>query len=154
MNMYQALTFYHTFFRWIVLLILVYAIYRSYRGYATGAAFTRTDNAVRHWTATIAHIQLTLGMILYFQSPVIKYFWSNFKEASKNSDALFFSLIHMFLMLTAVVIITIGSAMAKRKPTDREKFRTMLIWFSIALAIILIAIPWPFSPLANRPYFR
>jgi hypothetical protein len=30
----------------------------------------------------------------------------------------------------------------------------MLIWLSIALIIIFIAIPWPFSPFANRPYYR
>jgi cbb3-type cytochrome oxidase subunit 3 len=30
----------------------------------------------------------------------------------------------------------------------------MLVWFTIALIIIFIAIPWPFSPFANRPYFR
>jgi len=57
-------------------------------------------------------------------------------------------------MLTAIVIITIGSALAKRKKTDKEKFKTMLVWFSAALLIIFIAIPWPFSPLANRPYIR
>ena len=63
-------------------------------------------------------------------------------------------MIHSSLMLTAIVLITIGSAKAKRKPTDQEKFKTMLVWFSIALLIIFIAIPWPFSPFANRPYYR
>jgi len=37
---------------------------------------------------------------------------------------------------------------------DKEKFKIMLLWYGIALIIILIAIPWPFSPLANRPYLR
>jgi hypothetical protein len=57
-------------------------------------------------------------------------------------------------MFVAIVLITIGSAKAKRKSNDTQKFKTMLIWFSIALLIIFIAIPWPFSPLANRPYIR
>ena len=69
-------------------------------------------------------------------------------------DLTFFGLIHILFMLTAIVIITIGSALAKRKPTDSEKFKTMLLWFSLALMLIFVAIPWPFSPLANRPYFR
>jgi hypothetical protein len=111
-------------------------------------------NAVRHWTATIAHIQLMIGIVLYFQSPIIKYFLANFKEAVRAFDLLFFGLIHGSLMITAIVIITIGSAKAKRKTVDQEKFKTMLLWFSIALIIIFISIPWPFSPLANRPYYR
>jgi hypothetical protein len=57
-------------------------------------------------------------------------------------------------MFTAIIVITIGSAMAKRKATDRERFKTMLTWYAIALLIIFLAIPWPFSPFANRPYFR
>jgi len=116
--------------------------------------FSKTDDSVRHWTATIAHIQLVLGITLYSQSPIIKYFWKNFNEAKESFDLLFFGLIHIFLMLLSIVIITVGSAISKRKTTDKEKFRIMLIYFIIALFIIFIAIPWPFSPLANRPYFR
>lgn len=152
--MYQTLTFYHNFTRWLVLAGLLFAIYRAIRGYYSKAAFSKTDNAVRHWTATIAHIQLVIGMVLYFKSPIINYFWSNFKDAINIFEIVFWGFIHTFLMFSAIVLITIGSALAKRKLNDRDKFKTMLIWFSIALVIIFIAIPWPFSPLANRPYFR
>ncbi|WP_342331333.1 hypothetical protein [Pedobacter sp. FW305-3-2-15-E-R2A2] len=109
---------------------------------------------MRHWTATIAHIQLLIGITLYFQSPVIKYFLKNFNEARQSFDLIFFGLIHSTLMLIAIVVLTIGSALAKRKARDTEKFKTLLVWYVIALLIIFIAIPWPFSPLANRPYFR
>jgi hypothetical protein len=61
---------------------------------------------------------------------------------------------HSLMMIVAIVIITIGSAKAKRKPTDIEKFKTMAIWFSIGLFIILVNIPWPFSPFASRSFFR
>lgn len=152
--MYQTLTFYHTFVRWFVLVSLLFAIYRATKGYLLKTEFSKTDNAIRHWTATIAHIQLLTGILLYFQSPIIKYFWSNFRETVHNLNIAFFGLIHIALMLTAIILITIGSALSKRKKTDNEKFRTMLVWFSIALLIIFMAIPWPFSPLASRPYFR
>jgi len=153
-TMYQTLTFYHSIVRWLVLASLIYAIYTSFKGYYLKSPFSKNDNAVRHWTATIAHIQLLIGILLYSQSPIIKYFWKNFKEAIHNSDIAFFGLIHMLLMLTAIVFITVGSALAKRKQTDSQKFKTMLVWFSVALLIIFIAIPWPFSPIANRPYLR
>ncbi|WP_080779170.1 hypothetical protein [Chryseobacterium phocaeense] len=152
--MYQTLTFLHSLFRWIVLLSLVYAIWRSCRGYFYHKIFTKTDNGVRHWTATIAHVQLILGILLYTKSPIVKYFWKNFSEAKASLDLLFFGLIHILLMITAVVLITIGSAFAKRKNTDSEKFKTMLICFAMALAVIFMAVPWPFSPFVNRPYFR
>ncbi|AZA54912.1 hypothetical protein [Chryseobacterium sp. G0201] len=152
--MYQTLTFLHSTFRWLVLLSLIYAIFTAYKGYFSNREFSKTNNSVRHWTATIAHIQLILGIILYSQSPIIKYFWKNFSSAKESFDLFFFGLIHIFLMLFSIILITIGSALTKRKETDKEKFKTMLIWFTMALIIIFIAIPWPFSPLANRPYFR
>lgn len=152
--MYQTLTFLHSIMRWLVLASLVYSIYRAYKGYFYNSEFSKTDNNVRHCTATIAHIQLIIGVIFYMKSPIIKYFWNNFDEAIHNLNIAFFGLIHIFLMLTAIILITIGSAKSKRKTTDRDKYKTMLVWFSISLIIIFIAIPWPFSPFANRPYFR
>jgi hypothetical protein len=61
---------------------------------------------------------------------------------------------HSLMMMVAIVIITIGSAKTKRRHTDTEKFKTMAIWFTVGLLIILISVPWTFSPLASRPYFR
>ena len=120
----------------------------------TQATFSSTDNAFRHWTATIAHIQLLLGFVLYFTSPTIQYFFKHTKDAMHFLDVTFFSMIHISLMFVSIVIITVGSGLTKRKETDADKFKTMLLWFSIALVVIFIAIPWPFSPLSSRPLFR
>lgn len=153
-NMYASLLIAHALLRWLVLATLLWSIGLAYTGYFRGRRFSSLDNGVRHWTATVAHIQLIVGIILYIKSPVVKLFWSNAAEAVRYMDALFFDVIHFALMLAAVTLLTIGSAVAKRKPTDKEKFRTMLLWFSLTLLLIFIAIPWPFSPLANRPLIR
>ena len=152
--MYQTLTFLHSVVRWLVLLSLFYSVFRAYKGYRSGKIFSATDDSVRHWTATIAHIQMVLGIVLYSQSPIISYFWKNFNTAKASFDLLFFGMIHIFLMLFSIVLITVGSSVAKRKASDRDRFKTMLIWYSMALVLIFIAIPWPLSPFANRPYFR
>lgn len=152
--MYSFLLFFHSLFRWLVLAGLLSGIFRAYRGYYTGSVFTKTDNALRHWTATVAHIQLMIGFSLYFTSPIISYFFGHFNEAIHLLDMSFFGIIHISVMFTAIVLITIGSALSKRRSSDRAKFKTMLLWFCIALLLIFIAIPWPFSPFANRPYFR
>ena len=152
--MYSTLLTLHSLFRWFVVISLCYAIYRAYRGYVNKSEFSSLDNKVRHWTATIAHIQLILGILVYIKSPIINYYFSDFKNLVSDWNLTFFGLIHFILMLSAVAIITVGSAKAKRKKTDPEKFKTILVTYAIALLIIFIAIPWPFSPLANRPYIR
>lgn len=152
--MYSYLLFFHSVFRWLVVLSLLYAIFRGVRGWVGKAVFTRHDNAVRHITATIAHTQLAIGYVLYFNSPLVSYFRSHYHEAIKQFDFLFFGLIHIVLMTVSVILITIGSSVSKRMETDHAKFRVMTVWCCLAFVIIFIAIPWPFSPLANRPYLR
>lgn len=149
--MYYILLSVHALVKWLVLLSLLYAIIRAFHGFRSGAPFTQTDNAVRHWTATIAHIQLLIGTALFLQSPLVKV---AFSAGTSTGDASFFAFIHSSMMFAAILLITVGSSLAKRKAKDRGKFRIQLIWFCLALLIMLIAIPWPFSPLAQRPFVR
>lgn len=152
--MYSLLLFSHSLVRWFVLISLIFSIYKGSVGWLRNKKFSKTDNFFRHLTATISHIQLTFGYFLYFNSPIIKAFGVNFRDGINNSELRFFSVIHPSLMFISIVFITLGSSIAKRKENDTEKFKTMTIYFLIAFLIILIAIPWSFSPFANRPYFR
>lgn len=152
--MYPYLLFLHSIFRWLVLISLLYAIYRGFKGWRGKLPFTGQDDSARKIAASLSHLQLTLGYILYFYSPAAEYFRTNFSEAAKHFDYLFYGLIHIALMTTAIVLITLGSSFAARKETGPEKFRVMTIFFSLALVIMFIAVPWPFSPLINRPYLR
>lgn len=152
--MYYYLLIAHSFVRWLVLFFLVYSIYRAFTGFTKNKAFSKTDNAFRHWTATVAHIQLMIGIILYSKSSLVQFFWTNKPLAFHDLEFSFYAVIHLLLMLIAIVILTTGSALVKRKVSDKEKFQTMLIWFSVALLIIFISIPWQFSPLSQRPYLR
>jgi H+/gluconate symporter-like permease len=152
--MYSILLALHSLIRWFVLASLLLAIFQAYKGWFTKRTFSRSDNQLRHWTATIAHIQLCVGLWLYFVSPIIDYFLHHYETAVHQREIRFFGMEHNLMMILAIVIITIGSMKAKRKPTDVEKHKTMALWFSFALLIILLNIPWSFSPFASRPLFR
>jgi len=152
--MYIILLTVHSLVRWLVLTSLLFALYRAYTGWFSGKSFSKFDNTVRVVTSTIAHIQLGIGFCLYFISPIIDYFLHNYKEATKVGEIRFFGMEHSLMMLIAVIIITIGSVKVKNTSKDNNKFRAMAIWFTIGLLVILISIPWPFSPLASRPLFR
>ncbi|RZA02618.1 MAG: hypothetical protein EOP47_06165 [Sphingobacteriaceae bacterium] len=152
--MYVTLLALHSLTRWLVLVSLLYAIINSYRGWLANKPWLKSDDIIRHTTATIAHIQLLLGIGLYFVSPIVNYFLHNFSTAVHERVIRFFGMEHITMMLVGITVITIGSIKAKRQTTDREKFKTMAIWFTIALLIILSSIPWSFSPLISRPNFR
>lgn len=152
--MYAFLLSLHSLVRWLVLTGLLVSLYRAYHGLLKGRSYTKLDDSIRHWTATAAHVQLLLGLSLYMASPLIHYFFHNYRDAVHIRGVRFFGMEHSVMMLVAIVIVTVGSAKAKRSQLDRNKHRTVAIWYTVALLIILISIPWPFSPLASRPYIR
>lgn len=153
-GMYSTLITLHSITRWLVLISLLTAIFIGYRGWLFTKAYSKFDNTIRHISATFAHLQLVLGIVLYFFSPIVSYFLHNFRAAVHERTIRFFGMEHVTMMLIGITVITIGSAKAKRKTGDKEKFKTMAVWYTIALLIILSSIPWWFSPLISRPAFR
>ncbi len=144
----------HSYTRWVVLLSLLFALYRGFSGWRSGRNFSKTDDQTRVLAVTFSHLQLLIGFVLYFISPVANAFWSGPAARNASFEISFFGIIHLGLMTTAIVVLSVGSSLAKRALTDRKKFATVAIYFSIALLLILIAVPWPFSPLVARPWFR
>ena len=144
----------HSWFRWLVLASLIFSIYRAYAGWRLNRPFTKLDNFTRHISATIAHIQFGIGITLYLNSPIVRYFLNNFGEAVHMREIRFFGMEHSVIMLSAITIITIGSIKIKRKTNDQDKFKTMAKWYSIALFLILTSIPWGILFLVHRPMFR
>src|SRR6185437_5636241 len=117
--MYSLLLSIHSLVRWLLLVTLLISIGRAYQGWLKNKRFSKRDNTLRVITSSIAHTQLILGLWLYFISPVIKYFLQNFSEAVHMREIRFFGMEHSLMMLIAIVLITIGSSLSKRKNEDK-----------------------------------
>ncbi|RAJ28140.1 hypothetical protein [Pedobacter cryoconitis] len=153
--MFSILLVCHSILRWLVLISLSFTIYSAAASLLTKSPFTKKDDQYRHWTATIVHVQFMLGMAMYFKSAAVaRFHLIGIATARGITEPTFFGILHISMMITAVILITLGSAFAKRYEDDTKKFSTLLLCFGIALLIILAAIPWPFSPLAQRPLLR
>lgn len=152
--MYYLTLSLHSLIRWLVLLSLLFMLADSYRGWRLNKPYTAFNNKVRIITAAIAHVQLVVGLVLYFISPVVNYFLHHFSTAIRIRDIRFFGMEHIAMMLIGITLITIGSVKAKRKSTGQDKFRVQAIWLTIALVIIFLSVPWSFSPFTSRPLFR
>ena len=144
----------HNLFRWLVLGSLVATLLSACAGWLWPRPYRPADGTLRVVATSIAHTQLLLGIYLYIISPLIKYYWANKPRFATSPEFPFFALIHISVMLTAIIVMTIGSSKAKRQKNDRQRFITTTVYFGLALLLILLAIPWPFSPLAARPWLR
>jgi len=144
----------HSFLRWVVLASLLYAIINALVKWRSGASYSKGDNLARILAVIVLHIQLVVGLCLYFISPIVSYFWQNFSTAVHERQVRFFGMEHIFVMIAAVTVLTIGSANAKRKLTDTQKHKAVFVWFIVAFLLVLSSIPWAFSPLVSRPWVR
>lgn len=101
-------------------------------------------------------LQFLIGIILYFTEGWSAN-WTNghLSETMHNSAARFFTLEHVVMMLIALIIVHIGRVVVKKAATDLEKHKKTLIYFGVAILLILLAIPWPFRhALGVHPLFR
>lgn len=152
--LYSIALILHNATRWLVLISLLGTLASAFSGLVSKRAYTKTDQTWRIVATSIAHTQLLVGFYLYAISPIIRYYWREKPSFTDAQEFPFFALIHSSLMLTAVVLMTIGSSKAKRQTNAQEQFKTTAVYFTVSLLLILAAIPWPFSPLAARPWVR
>ena len=139
MNMLLAL---HNLLRWAVLLAGLYAITKSALGLIRKRDYTSSENRAHLIFLIFCHTQLLLGVIL----SIIKLRSEGGWSASAFSIAE-----HMSTMVLAIIFVQTGRTLSKKTTDAVQKHKRTLIWFSIALVLMLSRIPWNASPMMRMP---
>ena len=133
----------HSGWAYIALLILIIAFINAIIGLTSNKEFKDKDLRISLFTLIIAHIQLIIGFIAYFTSDYFTSLVENGMGATmKDAVVRLFVVEHPLMMILAVVFITIGFSKHKSKTTDKSKFKTITIFYGIALLLVLSRIPW------------
>jgi hypothetical protein len=148
--MYEALLIAHSWLRWLVFIFALGAIFLAYQGWGAKKPFGATDNRWGAFFIGSLHLQLLLGLILYFfLSPLTRAAFQDMGAAMRNPDLRFWAVEHIAGMVIAVVVAQIGRIKSKKAPTDLQKHKRAAIYFTVALILVLVSIPF-----ASRPWFR
>ena len=139
----------HSLLRYILLILLLLSIFKSFSGWMGKKQYLPGDKKAALFTLIAAHLQLVLGLVLYFISDNVKVGLSNMGEAMKNPMLRFWTVEHIGMMLLAIILITLGYSLAKRGKDDEAKHKRIAIFFLLALIVIFLAIPWPWSAVAR-----
>ena len=143
--MNDALVHGHSGLRWVALILLLVAIGRAFARKNKGL-YEQSDRMINMFAMVTLHIQLVLGLILYFTSPKVVFV----EGWMKVSQARFYGLEHILMMVIAIALVTIGHGKAKRGTDPAKKHKAIAVWYTIALIIILAASPWPFRDLGGK----
>ncbi|MBT8318140.1 hypothetical protein [Lutibacter sp.] len=133
----------HSYWAYIVLIILIIAVVNALLGFTSKKEFNAKDLRISLFALIASHIQLIIGFLAYYNSAFYESMRSmGMGEVMKNSELRKPLVEHPLLIIVAIALITIGFSKHKKKTTDVAKFKTITIFYGIALLLILAVIPW------------
>ena len=141
--MYSLLKNLHSYLAYMVLLVLILAILNAFIGKIKGKDFESKDLRLSLYGLILSHIQLLIGLILYFVSPWFNQ-WSNLGVGGvmKAAQARLYLVEHPFTNIIAIILITIGWSLHKRQSDPGKKFLRIALFYGFGLLLLLSRIPW------------
>jgi len=131
----------HSYWAYLVLALLIFTVVNAVIN--SKKEYKDKDLRVALFTLIVSHIQLLIGLGWYFMSPAYKLLKENgMGMTMKDSHARLLTVEHPIMMILAIVFITIGFSKHKKLTTSAAKYKTILIWYGLALLFILSRIPW------------
>ncbi|MEM9673547.1 MAG: cytochrome B [Bacteroidota bacterium] len=143
--MYIGLIHLHSALRYVVVLLLIVAVLKAFAGWFSNKSYTEGDRKLALFTMISVHLQLVIGLILYFISPVVQSALADMGAAMKDTELRFWAVEHIATNIIGIILITIGYSTAKRASVDKAKFMRTAIFYLIGFVLIMSAIPWPGS---------
>lgn len=134
--MYNGLLFAHSYLRYFVLILLIVVIITSVLGFANKKPYTSSDNKIGLFLFIATHLQLLLGLILFFVSPVVQFSGAAMKDAATR----YWLVEHNTAMVIAIIFITLARTSSKKMADSEAKHKRMFIFNLIALVIIILTI--------------
>ncbi|MBW1295816.1 hypothetical protein [Aquimarina litoralis] len=141
--MYEAIQIVHSYWAYLVVLIVTLATINALIGFFTKREYAPKDFRISLFALIVTHIQLLIGIVIFFVSPTIMWF-KNVPVKDIMGDPLLrlYNVEHPFTMIVVVTLITIGYSKHKKKLTSTPKFKMLAIFYTIAFAAMLYMIPW------------
>lgn len=141
----------HSLLRWVVLLAGFWAVWRAFSGLGGKKAYSAPDNRSGLFFTISCDLQFLIGILLYFLNGwAAKWTGGHLQQVMSNPVDRFYTVEHISMMVLAWILVHIGRVVVRKGKSDKDKFSKSLIYFGVALLLILLAIPWPFRD-AGRP---
>jgi len=133
----------HSGWAYIALLVLVVAVINAAMGFFSDKEFKEKDLRIPLFTLIVFHLQLIIGLIGYYTSNYYDTMRSvGMGEVMKQPDLRLMLVEHPIMMILAIILITMGFSKHKKQVSDKGRFKTIFLYYGIALLLVLSRIPW------------
>ena len=132
----------HSYWSYIVLGVLVIAILNAFIGRFSDKPFTIKDLRISLFALIVTHIQLLIGLTLYFVSPRFSAWQEGMGAIMGDSTLRLYLIEYPVTNILAVVLITMGWSMHKRQTKSRKRFMRIGLFYLMGLVLLLSRFPW------------
>jgi cytochrome bd-type quinol oxidase subunit 2 len=143
MNVYNIVKHLHSGWRYVVIILVLLALIQSLSGWLGKKAYTEGNRKINLFAMISAHIQLLIGLWLYFISPFVQFN----STAMKQPDTRYWTVEHLAMMIFALVLLTIGHSRSKKLVLPEAKHRVIALYYLLAIVVIIAAIVQSHRPL-------
>lgn len=140
--MYNILKTVHSYWAFFVLTILFIAILNALIRIISKKSFNSTDLRISLFGLIFSHIQLLIGLILYFISPWFDQWSSLGMGVMKNNESRLYLVEHPITNILAIFLITIGWSLHKKQSESSKKFLRISLFYGFGYILLLSRIPW------------
>lgn len=152
--MYSTALMVHSFLRWAAILLVLFAFVRALQGWMSDRPRNTVDKMSAMLALITVDVQLLVGLGLYFLwSPVTKSARENMSVAMKSDELRYFAVEHGTAMLFAIAFVHIGKVLANKSKAPRSQHGRAVLFFGLALLVMIWMSPWPMSHVP-RPWIR
>ena len=139
---YDVIKTVHSYWAFLVIIILTLIVINSIIAKFSGRAFNTKDLRLSLFGLIFSHIQLLIGLILYFTSPWFNQFYQIGMDLLKNAESRLYLIEHPLINIIAIIFITLGWSLHKRQLDSSKKFLRIGIFYGLGLIFLLSRIPW------------
>ena len=140
--MYSIILQAHHWISFIALALLAYATINGVIGSNSEKVFEDSHRKINVFALISAHTMLLLGLILLVVSPIAESAFADMGAAMKDGVLRKAVVEHPFTNIIAVILATIGNAKSKKAVGNGRKFKVSMIYFGLALVLILSRLPF------------
>jgi uncharacterized membrane protein (DUF485 family) len=140
--MYNVILSLHHYIAFAAVFFLAFATINGIIGSNSGKVFEDFHRKINVFALISTHTMFLLGVILLIVSPLAETAFADMALTMKNAVLRKAVIEHPTTNIIAVVLATIGNAKSKKAIGNGKRFKVTMIYFGLALILILSRMPW------------
>ena len=137
----------HSFWAYVVLITLIFAVFKALKSIILKREYNPKMFQLALLALIVNHIQFLISLFLYFSSERFSiWFELGLSEILEVTSYRLYLIEHPLTNVIAITLVTVGYSKHKKQRLSYKKYKSVIVFYLLALLLILSRIPWQVWP--------